>query len=611
MIIKRYFASWFFVWLTVLTYGQSDDTVIQVMTDSIEIINSAVVNNTQKLESILSNSTLVESMECTGFGVVRSGGPGLISTILYRGMASRHIGLLWSGFNIQSVVNGTYDAGLLKNTIGKAQYLSPSISIARGNASMGGAIDISPSLGNHNRTEVILDGGSDANFSLSVNNNITLSSYRHQISCAINKNANKYTYINGNNDKVKQTHAQMNQWDVSYHGKVLLSDHLSMNGNLWFQNSNRDIAPTKTSVYNAQRQEDENYRIAFGLDHYPCPSVKVSLKSAYFNEIIHYEAPGVFSKSNADIYNFALDASINNNLAFGYQYRLDDVNANFFHEQKVRSTIALYSSYKIYYNKLTVSGALRPEWVNGSFKPVTVNISSTYHLSSNMKLIASITKNYTLPSFNDLYWPQGGQLDLLQESSINFDIGIELVNNSQNELLITGYYNSIDNWIQWIPIDGLFRPINQRKVRNMGVEIKGKKSVKSGKNGLLNILLIYALTDSRLVAHYTNPDLIGKRSIFVPVHKMVLPVSYNIDNWKFVMSPLYYSKRYDTTDNSSFVKGYIVVDSEIQYSTQLTTDYKLALSFKIENTINANYENIRFYPMPLRLFRFGIRLYIH
>lgn len=71
------------------------------------------------------------------------------------------------------------------------------------------------------------------------------------------------------------------------------------------------------------------------------------------------------------------------------------------------------------------------------------------------------------------------------------------------------------------------------------------------------------------------------------------------------LKPIYYSKRFDSVDNSTFVSGFFVLDLELIKKFKVKEN-DLLLSIAIENGLNNDYENIKFYPMPLRVFKIGL-----
>ncbi|MEM9549489.1 MAG: TonB-dependent receptor, partial [Bacteroidota bacterium] len=167
--------------------------------------------------------------------------------------------------------------------------------------------------------------------------------------------------------------------------------------------------------------------------------------------------------------------------------------------------------------------------------------------------------------------------------------------------------NIIDDWIQWTPIEGAFQPVNQRKVRNLGFELKVEESILKQNDQEIKLVMRYAFTDSRIAKQYVNDTNVGKRTIFVPAHKLNGQITWKKSTLLVFVRPTYYSKRFDTVDNSSFVSGFLIADIGVQKSFKLNKS-EINLSLTAENAFNNDYENIRFFPMPLRLFALGFNV---
>ncbi|MDF1696210.1 MAG: hypothetical protein P1U56_10275 [Saprospiraceae bacterium] len=545
-------------------------------------------------------------MENQTFGAVRTGGPAVLSTVLHRGMASRHLGVLWGGFNIQSAVNGTFDFNLIRNSFDQAKFYQNGTSIITGNASMAGAIGLSNVLTTSNSTALSLYRNTTKNTSVNLINKTTYKKYSQHIGVQFTKDQNEYSYKNGP-QIVKQDQAEFNMWDVNYSARLSAFNQWMFSWGGWFQQADRQIPPTKTSVNIDQNQKDVNYRGYAHISYALNTKSRLRLRSAYFNEKIEYTAPGIFSLSHANVYNSAIDFVHDSGFTLGSQIRLDRVDASFYDPKHNRNTIAFFANKELQIKSLELGLSMRYERIDGSSQPLVMGLRLKKELSSRISTELRYNKSYTLPSFNDLYWPSGGNPLLKTENSHEFDLDFAYTNKKEGSIHFNLFFNLIDDWIQWTPIEGFFQPVNQRKVRNIGLEFRYTDSYKISQNGKIKLNLLYGFTDSRLIKHYYNADFEGNRTVFVPQHKVTGSIAYLFTNWRFQLNPIYYSKRFDTTDNSTSVSGFFLMDFEIQKSIPLN---KRTLSFllNIENGLNNDYENIRFYPMPLRILTFGIQL---
>jgi len=523
-------------------------------------------------------------------------------------MASRHIAVLWGGFNIQSIVNGTYDLGLIRNSFDKAKFYQNGTSTLTGNASIAGAILLANQLHVKNTTEIGLSATNTKNVGFSLKNKFKHRNYSHHIVFNHSSDKNEYKYKNGG-VQLTQKLAKFSISALNYEGQYLLSDRFTLTAGAWLQNADRNVPPTKTSVDILQEQKDVNYRGFLRGAYYVSDDIKLTVRSAYFDELLRYEAPGINSLAESKIFNGSVDFFHNSGLSISTQFRNDQVEASFFTPLHTRRTIAILGDYKTIIKSFNLGISVRPEWVDNKLQPMILGTRLSKDFSHNFSSSFRYNKGYTLPSFNDLYWPTGGNPELKTERSHEVDLGLRYKygSNGTKAMTLNLYMNLIDDWIQWIPIEGLFQPINQRKVRNLGFEIKLEESFDIGSKSKLQGNVLYSFTDSRLVKNYINSQNEGKRTIFVPQHKITGLVAWINPSWSIQFRPLYYSKRYDTVDNSSFVSGYFIADFEAIKEIKIK-EIGINISLAIENSLNNDYENIRFFPMPLRVFRLGANI---
>jgi iron complex outermembrane receptor protein len=90
---------------------------------------------------------------------------------------------------------------------------------------------------------------------------------------------------------------------------------------------------------------------------------------------------------------------------------------------------------------------------------------------------ASVSRNYRVPTLNDLHWEPGGNPDLVPERGWTLESGFHLddVHNQMKwKASLTCYSRKIDQWIMWMPpVKGVslyWSPINITEVNSRGLE---------------------------------------------------------------------------------------------------------------------------------------------
>ena len=66
---------------------------------------------------------------------------------------------------------------------------------------------------------------------------------------------------------------------------------------------------------------------------------------------------------------------------------------------------------------------IRKEFTNNYESPVLFSLGSSYQFNKLYNLKLNVSRNFRIPTFNDLYWETGGNPDLKPESSYQAEIG--------------------------------------------------------------------------------------------------------------------------------------------------------------------------------------------
>jgi vitamin B12 transporter len=91
-----------------------------------------------------------------------------------------------------------------------------------------------------------------------------------------------------------------------------------------------------------------------------------------------------------------------------------------------------------------------------------------YQMATNWRANASYGTGFKAPTFNDMYWPGGGNPDLKPETSENIEGTLHFETATQHAAL-TYYRNHVDNLIEWAPnAVGFWMPANVAKARLRG-----------------------------------------------------------------------------------------------------------------------------------------------
>ncbi len=279
-------------------------------------------------------------------------------------------------------------------------------------------------------------------------------------------------------------------------------------------------------------------------------------------------------------------------------------------QQRVQGSLLLTWFHK-YGDRLRTTFTLGEEKAGKKWTPLLFNLSGEYHIIENENLYfhTSFARNGRFPGLNDLYFQPGGNPDLKQEISLNYEGGLHWSadhNNHRLNLDLNGYFTEVKNWILWLPtFKGYWEPQNIEKVNVTGME---SSATLSGNvyNFLYRFRIDYAYTRSVNNSSPIHPSDIssGKQLPFIPLHSSNIMLNLSRTGWSFSWIWNYFSERFiNSSNNYHSSRDYLYP----YFMNQLTIGKKLiARNFRTEirlglhNLFNEEYRSVLQRPMPGR-----------
>ncbi len=202
-----------------------------------------------------------------------------------------------------------------------------------------------------------------------------------------------------------------------------------------------------------------------------------------------------------------------------------------------------------------------------------------------------VSKADRYPTFNDLYWNPGGNAGLQPENVLTSHLSIKI--GSKYSFTLTPIYTITKNEILWKPAEGsiFWTPANISETKRFSTIAKVKILQKISNSLKLIFSNSYTFTSAK--------DENGNNLIFTPTHKnnTDLIILYKKENGIRV-NALYYGERFTTTDNTSSLSAFVLVNLSAFYKPVNSLQFAAG----IKNLTNESYEYIPNLPMPLRYF---------
>jgi vitamin B12 transporter len=577
--------------------------------------------------ALSSNGSLTDLLRKQGFGHIRTYGPGGLASPSFRGTGSSHTAVLWNGLNLVSPLSGQLDLSLVSaGLFDDATIQTGGSTSLSGNGSIGANIHLNNNINFNEGLRVTGSSfiGSFGSQYYDAGAKFSNKTFGMSTKVFFNSSDNDFTFINRSaspDETQKREHSAFDQ-----HGLLQQLHWSSQSAGIfslkfWYQRSFYEIPnPTGIPRPSEATEDNEFYRALAGWN-FSKGILDFNYQAAFIRQDLDYADPIIdqhsLNRYNSTIQNFETNFNFANHaqLTSGIHYTWEEgVVDDFGDSSPVRNRIALFSAYKFDSSekwKLAISG--RGEFVNGKAMPFSPTISVKYNASEKLKVFTNLSRNYRIPTFNDLYW-QGagaqGNPDLKTEVSLSAEAGVALTNEVISFKSV-GFTNHVDNWILWSPTSGqVWTPQNIKKVWSRGAESQLSLSKKIGVFKA-KVMGQYSYTRSTNVDIYDNgnPNEKGKQLLLTPRHEGSATIE---GEWKhFVLRVVnsYTGEQFNDSDNTPYNIVYDYLITNIWLSKVVRQkSIVLTLTGEINNAFDVEYVGRPGYPMPGINYKAGIKI---
>ncbi len=568
-----------------------------------------------RVASIAAN--LGDLLKQRGFSFVKSYGQMQLQTISVAGSSAGQTAVCWEGIPLNDVMLGTVDLSLVPfSFFTNVSLYQGGTSVLSGGNSLGGGINL------NNVIEFKKAAGVKAGINYSSLNNGTYflgynysnKQFATHTTVSFFDGKNKIRYIA---DRKTNTlpHANYSGLALITNNAFKLSKNQVLRLDLWYQKYYRNLPPTLYEAVSDAFQYDEQTRGLLSWKRQGKIS-ETKIKTAWFRSFMWYgDTLKSIDSRNATTSVFSQIANVwkfqqSTHLFIRGEWNMITVSSNNYLTDKNRNGFAAVVgiNQNLLKNKWKNTLSVRGELVDNEFSPPVFSYGS--HIRIFRKLLGKVTvsKNYRLPTFNDLYWNPMGNPDLKPENGWNYQSGV-LHSFVKGKWMIksevTGFYNDISDMILWKPQTASYwSPVNVGKVKTHGAIVD------------LSVLFKQKKWFARLDADYTytkavNADITdpnyGSELMYVPNSQIKLNAFVSFRGFIVKYDQQLLSSVFTTTDNEEVLQGYKV--SNIVISKKISFDnnrFGLEVYGGIDNLFNEDYQVMVARPMPLRYFKVGL-----
>ena len=552
---------------------------------------------------------------------IKTNGITGLSSVSVRGTGTSHTAVLWNGFNIQNPMNGGMDLSLIPVSfidIVALQYNG--ISALYGSGAIGGALHLS-TIAEFNKGLGVSIGGAYGSFN-NYGSNFKIGWSNQKIVFKL-----KVLYAQGENNfpfiniakygapKVRQSHNEMSNYGATLENSYKIGNKNVLNLRLWYQNSRRNIPPLMTQEINLAEQDDEFIRSSVEWNR-KGEKYNLYVRSAFFYEEYEYKEPekDIFSFSGstssvteAEIY-FKIFPF--HTLNIGMQYKYTGGFCDYYLQKHSQNEVAAFLSYNISgkNEKWKINVSMREGYSQKGFYPFLPSLSMDVRLYKELYLYANVSRNFRMPTLNDMYWYPGGNTELKPENGYAEELGLKHQLNWEKlkfDYTISGFNNNTQNWIIWLPVFSYWSPQNIQAVWSRGTELDLKFEAKVKK-----LKLVFADKVSYVKATIqksNNESSIGRQLIYTPEFSNNASLSFFYRYFYFNFNFEYFSKSYTSPDNSDFIKAYVIgnvyLSKDFHYKS-----FIFNLFLQLNNIWDQEYQSIAWQAMPGFNLKTGIQI---
>lgn len=606
----------------------SIDTVLFV--NELEVLGNKILNDenrsamiiTRKLENptVHTYNNLSDILQSNNYLFLKSYGLGSLATPSTNGTGASHTAVVWNGFNLQSPMNGTLDLALLPvDVLDNVSIEKIGASSKYGSGAVGGAIILNDVVQFEKRKTIRLKSniGSFSNYKQALDGHFSQHRFYTRTRLFNHSAQNDFKYINQNRfgrPEVEQTNAALHQQGLIQENGLKLNKYSQLHFKIWYQNSHREIPPSSVQAESIAFQDDK-FTHWLGRYQYIHKKVAVHFSTAYFDEYLRYSDAQIQLDDTSTSTNWLnkLETYIylknNQTLKFGTQYTRLSAFSEGYNGTFDQTQWAIFGQYTKSHSKYLIDAIIREEVVDGSTNPLAGYLKFQYFINKKWNFVSSISHNFRMPTFNDLYWSVGGNPDLEPERSWSEYLGISYHSRktkNQCSAQLSIFNKNITNWILWRPITGgIWSPDNIKSVWSRGLEFHIKNTWQVRREFSIQVKASYDFTQSTNQKVADNAqNTLHQQLIYVPIHQANGQIIAHYKHFTFQINQQFVGRRYITTSNSDWLSPYSITDLLFNYNLQFK---KIKINFysRINNLWNANYEIIQSRPMPRRNFVMG------
>lgn len=611
-------------WLFLLAYtgapAQADTTLaLETVTITASrfrqtpIGHQVITLDSSRLQAIPSLSIADLLQQNTGI-FIKSYGLGSLATSSIRGASAQHTAVIWNGFPIQSPMLGQLDLALLPVSFtDEVQVQYGGNGAIWGSGAVGGVLQLNNKLPYDKGLQIRYNSqiGSFAQFHNDVKFGFSNSKFATSTRLLHQTAENNFPYrVTPDAPEKRQQNAGFQQIAILQENRFQIKSNQHLNVRLWLSKAQQEIPPTTTQNFSAAKQDNEFLRTTLDWQWTEKQWI-VQARTGVFYDFIHYQdsIAGINSPSHSWTSISEAEAQWNlnaqNHIHFGINHTFAKGEADGYPEGQQQRQSAIFAAYRWQVSTWRSQLSLRQGFANHDLIP---SVGLEHDITKWFLIKANITKNFRLPTLNDLYWQPGGNLNLQSENGWAEELTVQAHWKSKHWTFaysITGFNRNVDNWILWVPGDSYWSPQNISEVWSRGLEqrLNFKFQISNFKFDLSGGYDLIRSTQQ----HASTAANLNKQLIYVPEQQAFGRLAIQFHDLALSYQHQYTGSVFTRSDNLASLPQYQLGYLYARYGLTFKK-IQSNIFLQINNLWDAEYRVIERRRMPGRNFQLGVTI---
>jgi len=231
---------------------------------------------------------------------------------------------------------------------------------------------------------------------------------------------------------------------------------------------------------------------------------------------------------------------------------------------------------------------------------------------------------FRMPTFNDLYYTDIGNVQLEPEYTYQYNLGAQYEKSYKQgffrhwQVQTDVYYNRVTNKIIAVPKgSGMYRwmMMNVGKVEIRGIDFSASATAQLYKDWLLNLKTSYTFQKAQDFTRRKNKELeaitYGGQIAYIPWHSGSVIANLVYKDWQLNYSFIYIGERYHSSANihDNYEQPWYTSDLSLVKSFKWK-QFSNKVSLEVNNLFSQDYEVVLNYPMPKRNYKITLTVEI-